>query len=100
MLVFSFVHCVPTIFTLVDINDFIFVLQSQSSLLFLRFFSIQHSLNSLLQKMCMIRTPERFAAKINDLKDIVDDHIAGLEMVSLISIVYTIIYYIVEVKGK
>lgn len=50
--------------------------------------------------MCMIRTPERFAAKINDLKDIVEDHIAGLEMVSLISIVYTIIYYIVEVKGK
>lgn len=46
-------------------------------------------MNSLLQKMCMIRTPERFATKINDLKDIVEDHIAGLELVSLISIVYT-----------
>lgn len=31
-------------------------------------------------KMCMIRTPERFATKINDLKDIVEDHIAGLEL--------------------
>lgn len=39
--------------------------------------------------MCMIRTPQRFATKINDLKDIVEDHIAGLEMVSLLSIVYT-----------
>lgn len=47
------------------------------------------TMNSLLQKMCMIRTPERFATKINDLKDIVEDHIAGLEMVSLITIVYT-----------
>lgn len=85
MLVFPLFHCVPTILTLIDINDFIFVIQSQSSLLF---WDID-TMNSLLQKMCMIRTPERFATKINDLKDIVEDHIAGLELVSLISIVYT-----------
>lgn len=41
--------------------------------------------------MCMIRTPERFAAKINDLKDIVEDHIAGLEMVSIIHLLFTFI---------
>lgn len=82
----------PTNLTLIDINDFIFVIQSQSS--FLGFFYTAFSwdidtMNSLLQKMCMIRTPQRFATKINDLKDIVEDHIAGLELVSLISIVYT-----------
>ncbi|XP_062577173.1 uncharacterized protein LOC134239045 [Saccostrea cucullata] len=31
-------------------------------------------------KMCMIKTPDRYTAKINDLKDIVEDHMAGLEM--------------------
>lgn len=93
-MVFPLFHCVPTILTLIDINDFIFVIQSQSSLLFWVFFYTAFSwdidtMNSLLQKMCMIRTPQRFATKINDLKDIVEDHIAGLEMVSLLSIVYT-----------
>lgn len=34
MLVFPLFHCVPTILTLIDINDFIIVIQSQSSLLF------------------------------------------------------------------
>lgn len=47
MLVFPLFHCVPTILTLIDINDFIFVIQSQSSLLFGVFF-IQHSVGILI----------------------------------------------------
>lgn len=34
MLVFPLFHCVPTNLTLIDVNDFIFVIKSQSSLLF------------------------------------------------------------------
>lgn len=34
MLVFPLFHCVPTNLTLIDVNNFIFVIQSQSSLLF------------------------------------------------------------------
>lgn len=45
-------------------------------------------MNLLLQKMCMIRILERFVIKINDFKDIVEDYIVGLEMVSFIIIVY------------
>nr|XP_022323918.1 uncharacterized protein LOC111124909 isoform X4 [Crassostrea virginica] len=31
-------------------------------------------------KMCMLKTPDRFTQKICDLKDIVEDHIAGLDL--------------------
>ena len=41
-----------------------------------------HLIFYLLQKMCMLKTPDRFTQKICDLKDIVEDHIAGLDLVS------------------